>query len=147
MKTLAELRLEVELGLKVYPDTNYDVFVFFDEGWYIFARSDTPVERESSPGTDASHGERVLIGGYFDEAGNFCGGGVIFDDGYKTFDDMLADWPYITSQPIWSTTKTPGRIAGEKKRYEKIQKENEELAKRQELDMLLRRVLGIDPLT
>src|SRR6266567_543182 len=112
MKTLAELRTEVEMGLKVYPSTNHDVDVFLVEGWYIFARSyKTPVEIEAS--NDCSHGEQVHIGR--DPDG---GGGVIFDDCYGSFDALLADWPVSASQPVWSTTKTL-----ERKRYEKAEHE------------------------
>ncbi len=143
-KTLAELQTEIELGLNVYPDSNHDVFVFFDNGWYVFARTYTPVECESVPGTDASHGERVLIGGNYSESGAFLGGGVIFDDCYHTFEALLADWPSITSQPVWGTIKTPERIAYKQAEDEKYLRRRAEQEKKWHDDMMRRRASDKD---
>jgi hypothetical protein len=125
MKTLAELRIEVELGLWVYPSINHDVSVFLAEGWYIFSRSQlTPVEQTFTTG------ERVLIGGDFKD-GAHIGGGVIFDNAYKTFDALLAGWPSITSQPVWSTAKTPERLQYEQEERERWAREQEKWDKNQ----------------
>jgi hypothetical protein len=122
MKTLAELQTEIELGLIVYPSTNHDADVRYVDGWYIFGRSfETPKELQWL------HGERVCVGWngraydgrcQIDPALDYPGG-VLYDDGYRTFDALIADWPSIASQPVWSITKTPERKSWEKGLAEK----------------------------
>lgn len=117
MKTLAELREEVELGLLIYSATNHDVAVRRetanpyheisnrrgDHAWYILYRNCdlTPAESEH----DVDHE---------------MGGGDI-GRAYYSFDALLADWPSITSRPVWGTIKTPERLA-----YEQTEREREE---------------------
>jgi hypothetical protein len=147
MKTLAELQTEIELGLRVYPSTNHDVWVFFAEDWYIFSRTyKTPDEegRKSAPGT---HPDTVLIGGVYDADGFFRGGGVLFheSDCYESFEALLADWPSISAQPVWSTAKTPERLQYDEKDREETNRRLKEIEERQTREMLERRRLGLDP--
>lgn len=103
MKTLAELQMELELGLMVYHVTNAEMCVWLEE-------------REVHPGLtlrnvffyflpdeilhSISGRERELV---------MPGRIVPFGIGYETLDALLADWPIVTSEAAW-TTKAPERV-------------------------------------
>ncbi len=115
MKTLAELRMEVEMGMIVYPTTNHDVSVWREEAnefhevsawrqsehpWYKLYRNSKLTKAEAERDVDEE-----------------LGGGTI-EHAYPSFDSLLSEWPLLASQPVWSTTKTL-----ERKRYEKAEHE------------------------
>jgi len=79
MKTLAELRTEIELGITVCPTTNRDIRVRrIGDSYSITASLSAP---DGLPG--------------------------ILSQGYKTLDDLIADdIAGIASQPVWSTAQT-----------------------------------------
>lgn len=103
-KPLADLRTEIDLGMEVYPSTNHDVSVYrLDTGQYVFFRYDprhggTPRERalQDEPHylVQPGQGERV----------------VVQANGYELFETLLADWPHLSAQPVWSTTRIPERL-------------------------------------
>ncbi|SRR6266568_2912776 len=104
-KPLAELKTELDLGLTVYPSTNPDVQVYLLEGRYVFFFFDmfnggTPRE---TPLTDEG-GYSCMPSTHPDDPNSFDA--LVHASGYKTFEDLCADWPVLTSQQIWSTSQT-----------------------------------------
>lgn len=147
MKTLAELQTEIELGLNVYPSINHDVRVCFAEDWYIFDRTEkTPDEAGRKSNPDA-HSNCVIIDGDYDAAGFFIGGGVMFDgnDCYQSFEELLADWPSIAAQSVWSTAKTLERIQYDEKDREETRRRLQEIEERQHREMLEIQRSWLDP--
>src|SRR5205823_5651744 len=51
------------------------------------------------------------------------------------------DWPFLASQPVWSTSKTLERKRYEKAKQEKINREQDERNKRQHEEMMASRAL------
>ena len=114
-KPLAELQSEIDLGMRVYPSTNHDVVVSrINDGIndrYVFARIEIPDLQEEGvtlgtvrekPGINKEY----VIGFFMEKDGS---GGIFFPlgDTYETFQALLKDWPFLASQPIWSTCKVP----------------------------------------
>jgi hypothetical protein len=105
MKTLAELRMEVELGLIVYAYPQR-AFVMRDTDvhgrtWYVFWKYGSEREHPMKYGTT---GGVVLCYVFHPEWDSWgIGQPVPIDDCYASFDDMLANWPEITRQRIWGT--------------------------------------------
>lgn len=109
MKTLPALRTEIDLGMMVYPATNHDVAVWVEAAnayhektnlrsnhpRYVFSRTfKTPVERGTDEEKDEDRRPDADISHH-----------------YFSFDQLLEDWPMLASSPVWSTAKTPERIA------------------------------------
>ncbi len=112
MKTLAELRLEVELGLWVYPSTNHDVMVWREEANEYHTVS---IQRQSEhPWYKLFHDQQrtPVEAAYTEQEKKMMGTGNL-EHAYHSFDELLTDWPSLASQPVWSTAKTPERIAFE----------------------------------
>lgn len=118
------------MGLEVYPSTNHDVIVarwkdsYTDR--YVFLRYDentlggTPREKPSRVPPTFEYGSWVnhVINFFCDPDGS---GGILVDetDTYETFEALLADWPHLSSQPVWSTTKTEDRLAYERAKHDR----------------------------
>jgi hypothetical protein len=101
VKTLAELRMELELGLIVYHATNAEVYVYYDEREMddgILIRNFLFYFLPDGILHSISRRELELIG----NGSRVVSIGV----GYETLDELLTDWPVVTSEPVW-TTKAP----------------------------------------
>lgn len=108
MKTLAELRTEIDLGLEAYPTTHHDVIVTKWEEYYVFLRYEDGTQREHLIDTSSLY-LSTCIQFFAEDDGS---GGILVDkeDCYTTFDELLADWPRLAALSVWGTTKTPERL-------------------------------------
>lgn len=103
MKPLAELRTEVELGYVVYTHPE-QAFVCKDTDiigrtWYVFwkywGERERPLQHVDPDGTIICH----IFRPEWDSWG--IGQPIPIDDCYASFEDLLANWPELTAQPIW----------------------------------------------
>lgn len=103
MKTLAELRTEVESGYTVYThpgrafickdtDTNGHIWYVF---WKYWGEREYPLQHVDPDGTIICH----VFHPEWDSWG--IGQLIPIDDCYASFEDLLANWPVLTAQSIW----------------------------------------------
>ena len=109
-KPLAELRTEIDLGLRVYASTNPDVRIFRVEGQYVFFHFDEknggtarehPITEEDMHREEEKYPVWNLPTGYDGQPGAFRA--KAHAPVYATFEDLLADWPVLTAKSVWST--------------------------------------------
>lgn len=136
MKTLTDLRMELELGMIIYHANDPEMCVYQDtredlQGGLIvsnFLFSYLPDgHTHSISGREIALNEGAIRP-------------VTTEIGYEALDELIADWP-IVSQPIWNTSKMPERMAHEEEKRRNL----EEAQQKQYLDMMRGRIEGVWP--
>lgn len=135
-KPVAAFSMELELGMTLFPTTNHEMCVY--KGYVADVNGDRTDEMRFVIHRDYSQ-PREKPAWLDDEASlpiRGVDGNIVFllpeNDVYETLEELLSDWPEITSRPVWSTICSEEREAHLeqwREEYEKKERQRAEEAR------------------